>query len=141
VPMSFSAWRPDVIGGVCRYGRIWEYLRREFDVETRFETIEDKVRVARIHLFMPTPHHPLPCWKPQSRATFVVNIRASTDVIALQLELVQSSLKYFLELRQHSKSDTLEWVGPLPPCPSVHLRCCQLPRHLIGSLVDGPLSA
>ncbi len=29
-----------------RYGRIWEYLRREFDVEARFETIEDKVRLA-----------------------------------------------------------------------------------------------
>jgi hypothetical protein len=36
----------------------------------------------------------------------------SADVnVLLQLELVQSSLKYFLELRQHSKSDTLEWVG------------------------------
>lgn len=33
--------------------------------------------------------------------------------IWLQLELVQSSLKYFLELRQHSKSDTLEWVRDL----------------------------
>ena len=27
-----------------QYGRIWEYLRRDFDVEARFETIEDKVR-------------------------------------------------------------------------------------------------
>ena len=26
-----------------QYGRIWEYLRRDFDVEARFETIEDKV--------------------------------------------------------------------------------------------------
>ena len=26
-----------------QYGRVWEYLRREFDVEARFETIEDKV--------------------------------------------------------------------------------------------------
>ena len=60
MPMSFSARRLDVIGGVCRYGRIWEYLRREFDVETRFETIEDKVWTALIHLFMPIPHHPLP---------------------------------------------------------------------------------
>ena len=33
-------------------------------METRFETIEDKVQVARLHLFMPTPHHQIPCWKP-----------------------------------------------------------------------------
>ena len=44
-------------------------------------------------------------------------IEASSELSARpQLELVQSSLKYFLELRQHSKSDTLEWVSLLPPC-------------------------
>lgn len=38
---------------MCRYGRIWEYLRREFDVETRFETIEDKVRSDTPPCYMP----------------------------------------------------------------------------------------
>ena len=28
-----------------------------------------------------------------------------------QLTLVQENLKYYLELRQHQKSDTLEWVS------------------------------
>ena len=32
-----------------------------------------------------------------------------------QLELVQENLKYYLDLRQHAKSDTLEWVR-VPHC-------------------------
>lgn len=36
----------DVAWKTSQYGRIWEYLRREFDMESRFETIEDKVRNA-----------------------------------------------------------------------------------------------
>jgi uncharacterized Rmd1/YagE family protein len=37
-------------------------------------------------------------------------VEARFETIEDKLELVQSSLKYFLELRQHSKSDTLEWT-------------------------------
>lgn len=125
----------------CRYGRIWEYLRREFDVETRFETIEDKVCLhlraclnscSHCHMIHPSPHE----------TPFATSAAMQCNVACLlQLELVQSSLKYFLELRQHSKSDTLEWVSALPSEIGVVLavrarfatECYATPTDFIGS--------
>ena len=36
--------------------------------------------------------------------------RLTVPLVPSQLTLVQENLKYYLELRQHQKSDTLEWV-------------------------------
>lgn len=59
---SDPAWR------YAQYGKIWEGLRQEFEIEERFETLD------------------------------------------LKLNLVQNNIKFFLEVLQNRKSDTLEWI-------------------------------
>lgn len=41
--------------------------------------------------------------------------RLTAPSLPPQLTLVQENLKYYLELRQHQKSDTLEWVNSTRP--------------------------
>lgn len=79
----------DVAWKTSQYGRIWEYLRRDFDVEARFETLSDK------------------------------------------LTLVQENLKYYLELRQHQKSDTLEWIIILMIGAEIAISLYEMSRHLM----------
>ena len=47
---------------------------------------------------------------PSSDAWCVHCLQARFDTIEDKLKLVQENLKYFLELMQHKKSDTLEWT-------------------------------
>ena len=51
-----------------QYGRIWEFLRAELEMEPRFKTLD------------------------------------------MKLNLIQDNLKYFLEILQARKSDSLEWT-------------------------------
>ena len=60
--------RSDTAWNYERYSDLWEDLRKEFELEDRFETLEYK------------------------------------------LNLVQHNVKFFLEILQNRKSDTLEWI-------------------------------
>lgn len=60
--------RYDIAWKFAKYGSIWDFLRTELEIETRFETLD------------------------------------------MKLNLVQDNLKYFLEILQNKKSDTLEWI-------------------------------
>ena len=66
--LPFYPGRYDIAWKYVQYGRIWEHLRSELEVEQRFETLD------------------------------------------MKLALVQDNLKYFLELLQARKSDSLEWT-------------------------------
>ena len=58
--------RYDIAWKYVQYGRIWEFLRSELEMEPRFKTLD------------------------------------------MKLNLIQDNLKYFLEILQYRKSDTLE---------------------------------
>ena len=60
--------RYDIAWKYVQYGRIWEFLRSELEMETRFKTLD------------------------------------------MKLNLIQDNLKYFLEILQARKSDSLEWT-------------------------------
>lgn len=60
--------RYDIAWKFAKYGSIWDFLRTELEIETRFETLD------------------------------------------MKLNLIQDNLKYFLEILQNKKSDTLEWI-------------------------------
>lgn len=60
--------RFDIAWKYAQYGRIWEYLRSELEMESRFKTLD------------------------------------------MKLNLIQDNLKYFLEILQAKKSDSLEWT-------------------------------
>ncbi|PSC70381.1 DUF155 family [Micractinium conductrix] len=60
--------RFDIAWKHVNYGKIWEFLRSELEMDGRFKTLESK------------------------------------------LNLIQDNLKYFLEILQNRKSDTLEWI-------------------------------
>jgi len=60
--------RFDIAWKHVQYGRIWEYLRAELEMEPRFKTLD------------------------------------------MKLNLIQDNLKYFLEILQARKSDSLEWT-------------------------------
>ena len=60
--------RYDIAWKYVQYGRIWEFLRAELEMEPRFKTLD------------------------------------------MKLNLIQDNLKYFLEILQARKSDSLEWT-------------------------------
>lgn len=60
--------RYDIAWKHVQYGRIWEFLRTELEMEPRFKTLD------------------------------------------MKLNLIQDNLKYFLEILQARKSDSLEWT-------------------------------
>lgn len=60
--------RYDIAWKHFHYGRIWEFLRSELEMEPRFKTLD------------------------------------------MKLNLIQDNLKYFLEILQARKSDSLEWT-------------------------------
>ncbi|KAL4433278.1 hypothetical protein ABPG77_003326 [Micractinium sp. CCAP 211/92] len=60
--------RFDIAWKHVNYGKIWDFLRSELEMDGRFKTLESK------------------------------------------LNLIQDNLKYFLEILQNRKSDTLEWI-------------------------------
>jgi uncharacterized Rmd1/YagE family protein len=60
--------RYDIAWKYVQYGRIWEFLRSELEMEPRFKTLD------------------------------------------MKLNLIQDNLKYFLEILQARKSDSLEWT-------------------------------
>lgn len=60
--------RYDIAWKFAKYGSIWDFLRTELEIETRFETLD------------------------------------------MKLNLIQDNLKYFLEILQNKKSDSLEWI-------------------------------
>ncbi|KAL4448324.1 hypothetical protein ABPG75_005543 [Micractinium tetrahymenae] len=60
--------RFDIAWKHVSYGKIWDFLRSELEMDGRFKTLESK------------------------------------------LNLIQDNLKYFLEILQNRKSDTLEWI-------------------------------
>eukprot|EP00192_Tetraselmis_astigmatica_P004588 CAMPEP_0117660356 /NCGR_PEP_ID=MMETSP0804-20121206/6925_1 /TAXON_ID=1074897 /ORGANISM="Tetraselmis astigmatica, Strain CCMP880" /LENGTH=479 /DNA_ID=CAMNT_0005467081 /DNA_START=127 /DNA_END=1566 /DNA_ORIENTATION=+ len=60
--------RSDTAWKYAQYGSIWEGMRAEFELDSRFQTLD------------------------------------------LKINLIQDNVKYFLEILQNRKSDTLEWI-------------------------------
>ena len=87
----FLSCRSDTAWKYAQYAKIWEYVRYDFELEQRFESLDFKLNIiqVRIHICIPELEaHPL----------------------FLTPSFSQHNVRFFLEILQNRKSDTLEWI-------------------------------
>eukprot|EP00850_Spirogloea_muscicola_P000305 SM000001S04707 [mRNA] locus=s1:1842391:1845045:+ [translate_table: standard] len=90
---SDAAWKH------AHYAKIWEYLRDEFELDERFESLDFKLNIIQhnVRFFLDVL---------QNRKSDALE----WIIILLIAGSIAHNVRFFLDILQNRKSDTLEWI-------------------------------